>query len=466
MITVTAQSLKDDDKLKDVPLEQLDWLVKNSKHYELKAGDFLFREEAPITGTHFIISGKIKIFYIQNGSMREITDIEAGTITGYLPFSRGKIAGADGQALQDSQIMTFPIEMSRELIVTYFELTQALVHVMTTRVRDYTALVQQNEKMMALGKLSAGLAHELNNPAAAIVRGSISLKKHLNLQPETFKKVLSIKMTGEQVDAVSNKLFEVLARKERPVLSLMERTDKEDELTACFDDHGVENGYELAENFVDFGFTDADIDEMHEKIPLEALSSVLNWVNNNLVTEKMVADIQDASQRISDLVASVKNFTHMDRAGDMQFSDIHTGLRSTIVMLNHKIKTTKVEVTEEFDASLPQVKAMVGELNQVWTNLIDNALDAMEGREKSKLLIRTLKDGDFVKVSIIDNGPGIPEDILANVFDPFFTTKDIGKGTGLGLDVVSRIVKQHRGTVKVNSVPGRTEFVVCFPFNG
>ncbi len=466
MISVTAQSLKNDDKLKDVPLEQLDWLVKNSRHYELKAGDFLFKEEAPIIGTHFIISGKIKIFFIQNGSMREITDIGAGTITGYLPFSRGKVAGADGQATEDSQIMTFPVEKSRELIVNYFELTQALVHVMTTRVRDYTALAQQNEKMMALGKLSAGLAHELNNPAAAIVRGSISLKKHLNLQPETFKKALSIKMTGEQVDAVSNKLFEVLARKERPALSLMERTDKEDELAACLDDHGVDNGFELAENFVDFGFTDADIDEMHEKIPVEALSSVLNWVNNNLVTEKMVADIQDASQRISDLVASVKNFTHMDRAGDMQFSDIHTGLKNTLVMLNHKIKTSRVEVSEEFDASLPQVKAMVGELNQVWTNLIDNALDSMEGREKNKLLIRSLKDGDFVKVSIIDNGPGIPEDILANIFDPFFTTKDIGKGTGLGLDVVSRIVKQHRGTVKVNSVPGRTEFVVCFPFNG
>jgi signal transduction histidine kinase len=466
MISVTAQSLKNDDKLKDVPLEQLDWLVKNSRHYELKAGDFLFKEEAPIIGTHFIISGKIKIFFIQNGSMREVTDIEAGAITGYLPFSRGKVAGADGQATEDSQIMTFPIEMSRELIVKYFELTQALVHVMTTRVRDYTALAQQNEKMMALGKLSAGLAHELNNPAAAIVRGSISLKKHLNLQPETFKKALSIKMTGEQVDAVSSKLFEVLARKERPALSLMERTDKEDDLAACLDDHGVDNGFELAENFVDFGFTDADIDEMHEKIPVEALSAVLNWVNNNLVTEKMVADIQDASQRISDLVASVKNFTHMDRAGDMQFSDIHTGLKNTLVMLNHKIKTSRVEVTEEFDVSLPQVKAMVGELNQVWTNLIDNALDAMEGREKNKLLIRSLKDGDFVKVSIIDNGPGIPEDILANIFDPFFTTKDIGKGTGLGLDVVSRIVKQHRGTVKVNSVPGRTEFVVCFPFNG
>jgi signal transduction histidine kinase len=466
MIEVNAAFLSTNTKLKDVPTEQLDWLVKQSKHYELKAGDFLFKNNTPIVGTHFIISGKIKIFVLQNGSVREIAESEPGTITGHLPFSRGKISMADGQVIEDAQIMTLPLEMNKEMIVQHFELTQALVHVMTSRVRDFTALAQQNEKMMALGKLSAGLAHELNNPAAAIVRGSTSLKKHLLLQPESFKKVLSINMTGEQIDVVTAKLFEVLSRKERPAMSLMERTEKEDELTACFDEHGIDNGYELAENFVDFGFTDQDLEEMEALVPSESLAAVLNWVNNNLVTEKMVADIQDASQRISTLVNSVKNFTHMDRAGDMQMSDIHTGLRNTMVMLNHKVKTSKVEVIENFDNNLPQVKAMVGELNQVWTNVIDNALDAMEGSDHNKLEIKTVKDGDFVKVSIIDNGPGIGAETLTKIFDPFFTTKEMGKGTGLGLDVVSRIVQQHKGTVKVNSVPGRTEFIICFPFNG
>jgi signal transduction histidine kinase len=196
------------------------------------------------------------------------------------------------------------------------------------------------------------------------------------------------------------------------------------------------------------------------------LSPVLNWVNNNLVTEKMVTDIQEASQRISDLVGSVKNFTHMDRAQDKQFCDIRVGLRNTLTMLNHKIKKGSVTVTEHFDETLPEVKAFIGELNQVWTNIIDNALDAMEGRPDSTLEIQTERDKEFVKVTITDNGPGIPKEDLDKIFDPFFTTKEIGKGTGLGLDVVARIVKQHHGSIKAKSVPGRTAFIVCFPIAG
>ncbi len=465
MIEVSAELLKQNEQLKDVPAEQLDWLIENSSHYIVPEGDFLFQPGEPVKGTHFIISGKVKIFMVQNNSMREIDTLEAGTITGHLPFSRGKLTGANGQAMDETQMMTFPVDRMNELIVKHFELTQALVHVMTSRVRNYTALQQQNEKMMALGKLSAGLSHELNNPAAAIVRGSTTLKSHLKLQPDTFKKVLSINMTGEQVDLVTKKMFEVLAREERPALSLMERTDKEDELTSCFDDCGIDNGYELAENFVEFGFTEEDLYEMEKHVPGESLSAVLNWINNNLVTEKMVEDIQEASQRISQLVNSVKNFTHMDRAGDMQFSDIHSGLRNTLVMLNHKIKRGSVEIVENFDHTLPPVKAMVGELNQVWTNIIDNALDAMEGRSGSRLEIKTERDKEFVKVSIIDNGPGIDPETITRIFDPFYTTKEMGKGTGLGLDVVSRIVKQHKGSVKATSSAGQTTFVVCFPID-
>lgn len=465
MIEVTAQMLQQNEQLKDVPLDQLEWLVKNGSHYTIPEGEFLFQAGEPVQGTHFIISGRIRIFFIQNNSMREIDMLGAGTITGHLPFSRGKISGGSGQAMEDTQMLSFPKERMNEIIVNHFELTQALVHVMTSRVRNYTALQQQNEKMMALGKLSAGLSHELNNPAAAIVRGSTTLKSHLKLQPDTFKKVLSINMTPEQVDRVTDKMFEVLSRENAPVLTLMERTDKEDELTSCFDDCGIDNGDELAENFVEFGFTDDDLYEMEKYIPTESLSAVLNWINNNLVTEKMVLDIQEASQRISDLVNSVKNFTHMDRAGDMQHSDIHLGLRNTLVMLNHKIKRGNVKVIETFDTTLPPVKAMIGELNQVWTNIIDNALDAMEGRSGSTLEIKTERDKEFVKVSITDNGPGIPEEIISRIFDPFYTTKEMGKGTGLGLDVVSRIVKQHHGSVKPTSSGGRTTFVVCFPID-
>lgn len=466
MITVTPDWLKSIDALKEVPTEQLQWWINKSSHYIVPEGDNAFDEDDEINATLVIVSGSFKLFYIQNGAMRELPEYVPQTILGHLPFSRGKVAGVSARAISDSQIMSFPITLMQELIHTHFELTQALVHIMTDRVREGTAYLQQHEKMMALGKLSAGLAHELNNPAAAIVRSSTLLKQHLLQQPETFKKTISVQMDAGQVDALTERMFEVMSRKRQTSLTLMQRSDKEDELTDWLDEHEVENAMEVAEHFVEFCFELDDLEFIGERVKMPHLSPVLNWVNNNLVTEKMVTDIQEASQRISELVGSVKNFTHMDRAQDKQFCDIRVGLRNTLTMLNHKIKIGSVTVTEHFDETLPEVKAFIGELNQVWTNIIDNALDAMEGRSDSTLDIQTERDKEFVKVTITDNGPGIPKDDLDKIFDPFFTTKEIGKGTGLGLDVVARIVKQHHGSIKAKSVPGSTAFIVCFPIAG
>lgn len=466
MITVTSDWLKSIDALKEVPTEQLQWWIDKSRHFIVPEGDDAFEEDDPIKATLVVVSGSFKLFYMQNGSMRELPEYGAGTILGHLPFSRGKAAGVTARANSDAQLMEFPITLMQELIHTHFELTQALVHIMTDRVREGTAYLQQHEKMMALGKLSAGLAHELNNPAAAIVRSSALLKQHLLQQPETFKKVISVRMDSSQVDVLTERMFEVMSRSRQKAFTLMQRSDKEDELTDWLDEHEVENAMEVAEHFVEFCFELDDLEFIGEHVKMPHLSPVLNWINNNLVTEKMVTDIQEASQRISDLVGSVKNFTHMDRAQDKQFSDIRVGLRNTLTMLNHKVKEGGVTVVEHFDETLPEVKAFIGELNQVWTNIIDNALDALEGTPDSTLEIKTERDKEFVKVTITDNGPGIPKDDLDKIFDPFFTTKEIGKGTGLGLDVVTRIVKQHHGSIKVTSVPGKTAFIVCFPFAG
>jgi signal transduction histidine kinase len=280
------------------------------------------------------------------------------------------------------------------------------------------------------------------------------------LQPETFKKVIAIKMSAEDVDRVNDKMFEVLSRKEKPILTLMERTDLEDALADCLYGHGVDNNQELAENFIEFGFTCADMDEFSTLIPPQYLSPVLTWINNNLVTEKMVNDIEESSQRIEKLIGAIKKFTHMDRDHDKEQTDIHSGIRNTLTMLGYKLKKGNVQLVEEYDTTLPKVEAYVGELNQIWTNLIDNALDAMEVNNKGKLEIKTRRGNQSIEVAIADDGPGIPEEIKNKIFDPFFTTKEIGKGTGLGLDVVSRIVRQHGGSVKVNSTPGRTR--LCY----
>lgn len=466
MQTVTTEWLQSIETLKEVPAVQLQWWIDNSKHYELGEGEFLFKNNEPIRGTHVIIKGRIRIFLNQNKGTRDVGLFVAKDITGYLPFSRGITSFLNGQVMEDVQVMTYPVENIKELINHHYELTQALVHIMSTRVREYTTLQQQNEKMMALGKLSAGLAHELNNPVAAIVRSSTSLLKHLQLVPDTFKEIISIKMSSEQVDKVNNKLFLILARNNKPVLTLMQRSGLEDELAECLEKHFVENSQETAENFIEFGFTCDDVNEIASFGLPEHLSPVLNWINNNLVTEKMVNDIQEASQRISKLVKAVKTFTHMDRANDKEFVDIHSGITNTLTVLAYKLRQGNIQLMETYDTSLPPVKAYVSELNQVWINLLDNALDAMEVNKRGRLEITTKRDNQNVEVVITDDGPGIPEEIKSRIFDPFFTTKEIGKGTGLGLDIVSRIVRQHGGTIKVESIAGRTQFAVCLPIDG
>jgi len=463
---VTVSLLKTFEALKNVPGDELQWLINNCKLVQLQDGDFLTKQGQPLAGPHFIIEGRITVYLVQNGTRKEITVFKKGDITGYLPYSRGVTATASSQATGTLSVMSFPTEKIRELIKDHFEITQALVHVMSNRVREFTAMQQQNEKMMALGKLSAGLAHELNNPASAIVRDSVSLREHLKLEPKGFKNVIAIRMDAEQVDAVGDQLFRMLSVKERPRLTLKQKAKLEDDITNWLEERGIENHDELTDTFVDFNFTVSDLDGFNYHIPPAHLSPVLNWIGNLLITEKMVEDIQESSRRIADLVSSVKTFTHMDRGTDKQYADIHIGIRNTLTMLGYKIKKSNIKVVEDFDEKLPPVKALIGELNQVWTNLIDNAIDAMETNGKGTLTIKTEKEREFVQVFVIDDGPGIPDEIKSKIFDPFFTTKEMGKGTGMGLEVVQRIVHQHNGSIKVTSAPGRTEFVVCFPIDG
>ena len=466
MRTVDLPWLQSIEALQEVPDKQLSWLIENSLHYTVNEGGFLFKPGEPITGMHIIVQGKVKLYILQEHLKRELAVFSDKDITGYLPYSRGKIAIGCAEYMTDSQMMTFPIEKTFEMIRDHFELTQALVHVMSNRVREFTAMKQQNEKMMALGKLSAGLAHELNNPASAILRDSQLLKKHLQLQPETFKSVVAIQMNPEQIDHVNVELFRILSEKKTAHVTLRQRSNKEDEITEWFEENQIDNEADMAGNFVDFGFTPDDLVSVRSHIPDQFLSPVFNWINSNLITGKIVEDIENASERISNIVCSVKTFTHMDRGQDKQLADIHTGIRNTLTMLGHKMRKGNIILVDEYDTTLPQINAMVGELNQVWTNIIDNALDAMEANKKGTLTIRTAKDHDGVQVFIGDDGPGIPQEFLSRIFDPFFTTKEIGKGTGMGLEVVHRIISQHHGSVGVKSQPGHTEFIVCLPLNG
>jgi signal transduction histidine kinase len=242
------------------------------------------------------------------------------------------------------------------------------------------------------------------------------------------------------------------------------QSEREDELISWMEEKGMEESWHLAETFVKTGLDLKDLEVVAALVPQKALSDLLSWLDSTLIISLLLKEIEEASGRISQIVDSVKVYTHMDQASDRQWVNLHTGINSTLSMLSHKLNTKQVEVIRNFDESLPQVRGIITELNQLWTNLIDNAIDAMH--TGGRLEIVTHKEGEFAVVKIIDNGSGIAPDIISKIFDPFFTTKEIGKGTGLGLDIVNRIVMNHSGTIKVDSIPGHTQFTINFPLEG
>ncbi len=451
--------------LGEVEENELQFLIDHSTANTIKEGGYLFKKGDASDNMTLILSGDLKIYTLQQNKQRELFQLTGGEITGLLPYSRLTHAQGFAKALNEVKVLHFHRKDMPEMIRNHYSLTAALVHHMSSRIREFTTYQQQSEKMMALGKLSAGLAHELNNPASAIVRSSKELKKHLASQPDSFKKVISIRMTEDEVDAVNDILFKRLSNPVKGKKSLMQRQNQEDELMDCLTDLNVSEPEEIAENLVEFGFECEEIEEIHAKTKDAHFSPVMHWINNNLITDKMVNDIEEASSRIATLVSSVKTFTHMDRSPEKTKSDIHAGIENTLVMLHHKVKQANIQLIKDFQEDLPEPMIFVSELNQVWTNLLDNALDALSDVENGILTIKSKKDGTFARIKITDNGSGIPEDVQQNIFDPFYTTKEIGKGTGLGLDVAKKIVEKHNGSLKLlESKTGKTVFEVCIPF--
>ncbi len=463
MITDLLNELRQIPEFKSLPENQLQWLVEKGKVVAYSGGQKMFSKGDAIPEMRILLKGEINFFIEQAGNLRNVGIVEKGEITGKLPFSRMKAATGEGIVTGDALMYSLHQDLFPEMIRNHHELVEVLVHVMTDRVRDSTRMQQQNDKMMALGKLSAGLAHELNNPSAAVVRSARELKKHLSNIPDNFKRVIKIRASDDAVDKVNDLVFSKIASYGKTSLSLMQKTALEDELIEWLEKNEIDNGYEMAEIFAEFGIKTDDLEEAKSWLRPEDKLPVIGWLSQVLTTEKLVGEIEEASKRINSLVTSVKGYTHMDQAPEKHPTDIHIGIRNTLIMLNHKLKKNSIMLIENFQEDLPLANIFVSEMNQVWTNVIDNAIDAMEGRTNNTLEIKTEKSGQFINVSIIDNGPGIPKEIQDKIFDPFFTTKSIGKGTGLGLEVVRQIINQHNGKVYVNSEVGKTEFVICFP---
>ncbi|MCW3463479.1 ATP-binding protein [Chitinophaga nivalis] len=462
MEAITALQLKQIPALEEVPAAQLQWLIDASEDKLLAEGDFLFRTGDPIVATMIVMTGKVRMSASVNGHYREIAELNDGSITGWLPFSRAKNALGNGTCIKETRVLICPAEKIKASTAQHYELTEALVHIMTSRVRENTSMQQQNEKMMALGKLSAGLAHELNNPVAAIVRSAAGLSDNIRGIPEIFKQMAAMQLTSEQATVIVDQLNVIQAGEPEKPFSLMELSDREEAIETWLESKGVTQ-YETAAILAAYGVTTTDLATFSDQLPAAQLAVIFDWIQRALVANRMVKDMLLSARSIADLVSAVKSYTYMDQATDMQFIDIHTGLHNTLTLLDYKLRKGNVEVVTRFDTTLPRIKALAGELNQVWTNLIDNAIDAMETHQKGQLEITTTQDRQCIHVLISDDGIGIPEENRSRVFEPFFTTKEIGKGTGLGLDMVSQIINRHRGSVKLIPAPGKTIFRISFP---
>lgn len=459
-ILAKLQAIED---FREVPDEQLQWLIDKGEIMQLGEDDHLFKPGDPIDKLLIVLEGSVTLKIQQGKQYRMAGSLSKNSITGLLPYSRADKARGYAIATLPTTVLRLHKEHFREMITHQEELTTALVHRMSSRIRQFTKFEQQNDKMMALGKLSAGLAHELNNPSAAIIRSAQSLGKRIRLLPERFQQVMKLDLNDQQV----NELKAVLSRKlggKSAGLSMLARSEKEDELIDWLEEHDIDSPEELAETLADNGFDWNELDEVAAFVSNEQLPAVLDWMDQLLVSERLVGEIEDASNRINKLIASVKGYTHMDQAPEKRPEDIHIGLESTLTMLNHKIRKTGIKVIKEYQEGMKKPNILISEMNQVWTNLIDNAIDAMESSEIKELRIKTSQDREYIYVEICDTGTGIPDEIQGQIFDPFFTTKAIGKGTGLGMEVVNHIVSdQHNGSVTFETRPGSTEFKVSLP---
>ncbi len=442
----------------------LEWLLENGEVKSYDRNETIVEPNSQATHMFVLLDGLIHVHLQNNGQLLNAATYHKGTATGLLPFSRMTTIPAKVFAGEPTRILMVPREKFGEMLTYSPELGQRLVGVMSDRVREQTKNAQQREKMMALGKLSAGLAHELNNPAAAIKRSTEALRGRFHTLKMAVKQMVTTPLTQEQFEAVGRMRQAAMQREEPGELSTLERGRREDQIGEWLEDHGVAQPWSLADTYVEIGITVADLDAWAKELPPEALPHVLTWVEAAISAECLLEEIEHATGRISDLVKSVKQYSHMDANQDKQPVDVRQGLDSTLTMLGHEIKTHHIKVEKQYDADLPKVNAYPGELNQVWTNLIDNAIDAIP-KEGGRLRLEAYREDGIVAVRVIDNGPGIPPETQSRIFEPFFTTKPVGEGTGLGLDIAQRIVTQHGGRILVDSKPGETIFAVYLPLS-
>jgi len=448
--------------------DQLDWLSERGRVEVRSAGTSVYEEGEDATCFFVLLSGTLSM-------LRRVEDTEVETVR---TNQRGVYSGATQAFVRTTESTRYPNSVRAitecefwvidaanfgEKIRVWFPMAMHLLEGMMLGYRNSQSIIGARERLLSLGRLSAGLTHELNNPAAAAVRATAALRERVSKMRRKLAHLATAKVDPQALTVLTD-LQEVAVEKmaKAEKLSPMQVADAEDVIGDWLDDHGVGDGWDLAATLVAAGVDEAWLDEIADTLPPELLSDGIHWVTYALETEQLMMEIEDSTERISHLVGAAKQYSQLDRAAHQEI-DVHDGLMSTLTMLNYKIKESgKIKLAKDFAADLPMIPAHPAELNQVWTNLIDNAIQAMP--EGGTLTVRTGRDDDHVVVEIGDTGIGIPENLQSKIFEPFFTTKPVGQGTGLGLDICYRVVTQrHGGDLRVISHPGDTRFVVRLP---
>jgi signal transduction histidine kinase len=441
----------------DLPEDQIAWFISQSQELTLKADEFYVHQGDAADAMFVVLDGQLQARAEFAGSLVTIVSKE-GDVTGVLPFSRMKQYPLTGRALTSSRILRFPASLFPDLVQKMPELAGRLVAVMSDRIRETTRIEQQRDRLAALGKLSAGLAHELNNPASAAKRAASQLRAGLK-QIKEASHALGARDLSPAQKAEIEKLENLLIQENEPPPDVLTISTLGDQLEAVLRSHGLNDLWQLAANLARKGAKPVLLEALFASLDVDTARAALVRISASLEIAGLLNEIENSTSRISDLVRAIKEYTFMDQA-PVQNVDVIKSLETTLTILNHKIKHG-VEVERDYQPVPLLVDSFGSELNQVWTNIIDNAIDAMHG--KGKLRLRTYRDGTCVVVEIGDNGAGIPPDTQPHIFEPFFTTKGVGEGTGLGLDTVQRIVKKHGGSIQVNSKPGDTRFQVILP---
>jgi signal transduction histidine kinase len=441
----------------DLPDDQIAWFISQSQELHLKAGESYLRQGDPADAMFVLLEGQLQ-GRGELGGETIIFSLKPGDVIGLLPFSRMKQFTVSGRAETDSRALRFPALLFPDLVQKMPELTKRLVGLMSDRIREATRMEQQRDRLASLGKLSAGLAHELNNPASAAKRATSQLRDILKQIKDASQDLGRRDLTPAQKSEIE-KLEASIIQRDEPPHDALTISDLAEQIDSLLRSHGQDDLWQLAADLARKNVKPEVLESLFASLDTDTARAALVRISASLEVANLLKEIESSTSRISDLVAAIKEYTYMDQA-PVQNVDVVKSLETTLTILNYKLRRG-VELQRDYQRIPLLVNSFGSELNQVWTNLIDNAIDAMGG--KGELRVRTYRDDSCVVVEIGDNGPGISPEIKSHIFEPFFTTKGVGEGTGLGLDTVQRIVKKHRGTIQVSSRPGDTRFQVWLP---